>query len=124
MNKMFARLSICIVAFWPLFLFDLGHAVQIDRRQAVHNQMTSEMNGTTNASKTELSNKPIPCAGDKMRETGTPCKNRSLPGSERATDGTFYINTAMTATLIVPLFALLFFVLLFRPKPPLMKNTQ
>src|SRR4051812_12968230 len=80
-------------------------------RQAVHNRIAVEMNGTARSPTTETSNIPTSC-------TGSPCKKQRVPGSEEHTvDGTFHINTAVTATLIVPLVALFFFVLLFRRIP-------
>ena len=37
MHKNVALLSIGAALLWSLFVFDVGHAVQIDKRQAVRN---------------------------------------------------------------------------------------
>ena len=127
MYKNVALLSIGAALLESLFVFDVGHAVQIDRRQAVRNLIAAELNGTANAPTTQVSSNPTPCTGDGMRKTEAPCQKQRLPGSgEKATHGTRYTSTAITATLIVPLVALIVLVLLYRhiPQSPWIKRTQ
>ena len=62
-----ALLSIGATLLWSLFVFDVGHAVQIDRKQADRNLMAAELNGTANVPTTQVSSTPPPCTGDGMR---------------------------------------------------------
>ena len=131
MYKNVALLSIGAALLSSLFVFGVAHAVQIDRKQAVRNLVTAELNGTANASTTSVSSRPTPCPRDGMRRTGAPCQKQSLPGSgEKATGETHYTSTGITATLIVPLIvpliALIFLVRVIRhtPQPPSVKSTH
>ena len=131
MHKNVALLSIGAALLSSLFVFGVAHAVQIDRKQAVHNLVTAELNGTANASTTQVSSRPTPCTENGMRRTGAPCQKQSLAGSgEKATDETHYTSTGITATLIVPLIvpliALIFLVAVIRltPQPPSVKSTH
>lgn len=74
MNKNSILLSIGAALLLSLFLSDVGHAVQIDRKQGARNLMAMEMNKTTNAPTTQVSSMPKPCKGDGMRRTGGPCR--------------------------------------------------
>ena len=127
MSKNFARLTIGAALLGSLVLFDIGHAVQIDRKEAARNLMAAEMNGTVNAPTTHVSNTPTPCTEDGLRWTGAPCQKHSLPGSgEKALDKILYTIAAITATLVVTLIALILWVLLSRriPLPPFVKGTH
>ena len=127
MYKNVALLSIGAALLWSLFVVDVGHAVQIDKRQAVRNLVAAELNGTANASTTQVSSRPTPCTENGMRRTGAPCQKQSLAGSgEKAIDETHYTSIGITATLIVPLIALIFLVAVIRltPQPPSVKSTH
>ena len=54
MYKNVALLSIGAALLGSLFVFEVGHAVQIDRRQAVRNLIAAELNGTANAPTTQI----------------------------------------------------------------------
>ena len=127
MYKNVALLSIGAALLWSLFVFDVGHAVQIDRKQAVRNLVATELNGTANAPTTQVSSRPTPCTEDGMRRTGAPCQKQRLSGSgEKAREETHFTSTGNTATLIVPLIALFFLVtmILHTPQPPSVKSTH
>ena len=75
-------LSIGAALVLSLFVFDVSHAVQIDRtKQFAHTQTAGIMNETANAPTTQLASTPKRCNGDGMRRTGAPCQKQSLPGS-------------------------------------------
>jgi len=126
MDKNVVLLSIGAALLSSLFVFNVGHAVQIDKRQAVRNLVAAELSGTANASTTQVSSRPTPCTENGMRRTGGPCQKQSLAGSgEKARDETHYTSIGITATLIVPLIALIFLVAVIRltPQPPSVKST-
>ena len=131
MHKNVALLSIGAALLSSLFMFGVAHAVQIDKRQAVRNLVTAELNGTANASTTQVSSTSPPCTENGMRRTGAPCQKHNLAGSgEKAREETHYTSTGITATLIVPLIvpliALIFLAVVIRltPQPPSVKNTH
>ena len=82
MNKNSILLSIGAALLLSLFLSDVGHAVQIDRKQGARNMMAMEMNKTANAPSTQLSSTPKRCNGDGMRRTGMACKEQSRQDQE------------------------------------------
>ena len=126
MSKNVALLSIGAALLWSLFLFDVGHAVQINGKQAARDLLAAEMSGTANAPTTQTSNTPTPCTEDGMRWTGAPCQKHSLPGSgEKTLDKILYTIAGITATLVATLVALIVWVLLSRriPLPPFVKSS-
>jgi hypothetical protein len=127
MSKNVARLSIGAALLWSLLLFDVGHAVQVDRKQAAENSMAAEMSGTANASTTQVSNTPTPCTEDGMRSSGAACQKYRLPGpGGKAIDRILYTIAGITATLVATLVTLIVWVLLSRriPLPPFVKSTH
>lgn len=82
MNKHSILLSIGAALLLSLCLSDVGHAVQIDRKQGARNMMAMEMNKAANASSTQLSSTPKRCNGDGMRRTGMACKEQSRQDQE------------------------------------------
>ena len=96
MNKNFALLSIGAALLLPLFVVDLGHAFQIDKRQAARILMAGEMKGTANPAATQVSSTPIPCAG----RTGATCRTQSRQGSgATATAGSLYTSQVSNAPI-------------------------
>ena len=127
MSKNIALLSIGAALLWSLFLFDVGHAVQIDRKQASRNLMTAEMNRAANAPTTQVSNTPTPCTEDEMRNPEVPCQKQSLPGSRGKTlDKILYTIAAITVTLVMTLVALILWVVMSRriQMQPFVKGTH
>lgn len=74
MNKNSTLLSICAALLLSLFLFDVGHAFHVDKRQGARKQMATEMNRPANAPTAQVSSTSKPCRGDGMRRTGAPCQ--------------------------------------------------
>ena len=127
MSKSIALLSISAALLCSLFLFDVGHAVQIDRKQASRNLITVEMNGSVNTPTTQVSNTPTPCTEDEMRDPEAPCQKQSLPGSRgKALDRILYTIAAITVTLVITLVALVLWVLMSRriQMQPFVKGTH
>ena len=69
MYKNSALLSIGAALLLPLFFVDLGHAFQIEKRQAVRILMAGEMKGTANPPTTQGSNTPTGATLQKNRNT-------------------------------------------------------
>jgi len=124
MNKKIARLSSGAALLGSLLLFDVGHAVQTEKKQEIRYLTLAEIKGTANAPTTP--NTLTPCTGDGLRRPGTACQTHSLFGSgEKSVDRILFVITALTATLIVTLVALILWVLLSRriPLPPFVKSS-
>ena len=127
MTKNLALLTIGAALLGSLLLFDVGHAVQTEKKQDIRYLTPAEIKGTANASTTQVSDTPIPCTEQGSRRPGVDCQKQSLPGSgERALDRILYTIAAITATLVVTLIALILWVLLSRriPLPPFVKSSQ
>ena len=93
MYKNSALLSIGAALLFSLFFIDVGHAVQIEKRQDARILTAGEMKGTANLATTQVSTTPNPCAEGGKGRTGAPCKKQSQPGSgEQATDGARYTS--------------------------------
>ena len=125
MSKKVALISIGTALLGSLFLFDVGHAVQTEKKQEIRYLTLAEIKGTANAPTTP--NTLTPCTGDGLRRPGTACQTHSLFGSgEKSVDRILFVITALTATLIVTLVALILWVLLSRriPLPPFIKSSQ
>ena len=127
MTKKLALLTIGAALLGSLLLFDVGHAVQTEKKQEIRYLTLAEIKGTANTSTTQVSNTPIPCTEQGSRRPGVDCQKQSLPGSgERTLDRILYTIAAITATLVVTLIALIMWVLLSRriPLPPFVKSSQ
>jgi hypothetical protein len=127
MSKKMARLSSGAVLLGSLLLFDVGHAVQTEKKQDIRYLTLAEIKGTANAPTTHESSTLTPCTGDGLRRPGTACQTHSLLGSgEKSVDRILFAITALTATLIVTLVSLILWVLLSRriPLPPFVKSSQ
>ena len=93
MYKNSTLLSIGAALVCSLFFFDVGHAIQIDRRQDARTLMAGKMKGTANLATTQVSTTSNPCGG----RTGATCGKHSQPGSgEQATDGSRYTSQVST----------------------------
>ena len=105
MNKHSALLSIGVALLWSLFVSDVGHAAQTERRQDAQKLMVADVNGTANAPTTQVSNTPTPCpVGGKGRSRALVCGKQSQPGSgERAAEGPQATSPIFTVTLTVML---------------------
>ena len=91
MNKHTALLSIGAALLCSLFVVDVGHAFQIEKRQGARIQMAGGMNGTANLAATQVLTTPNPCTVGGRGRTGAPGKKQCLPGSgAQATDGARY----------------------------------
>jgi len=122
MSTKIALLSSGAALLGSLLLFDVGHAVQTEKKQEIRYLTLAEIKGTANAPKT--TNMPTPCTGDRP---GTACETHSLFGSgEKSVDRILFAITALTATLVVTLISLILWVLLSRriPLPPFIKSSQ
>jgi len=127
MTKNVALLSTGTALLWSLLLFDVGHAVQIDRKQAAPSLMAAGVNRTAPAPTIQVSNTPTPCTEDRIRRPETPCPKDNLQASGRkALDKILYTIAGITATLVVTLIAMILWVLLARrvPLPPFVKGTH
>src|SRR5437868_5482616 len=127
MNKNIALLSIGPALLGSLLLFDVGHAVQVDRKHAAPSLMAAEVSSTAHAPTIQVSNTPAPCTEDEMRSPERPCQKQSLPGSrEKTLDKILYTIAAITVTLVMTLIAMILWVLLARriPLPPFVKGTH
>lgn len=119
-------LSIGAALVLSLFVFDVSHAVQIDRtKQFSPIRMAGIMNEAANAPATQVTSAPIPCRGDGMRRTVAPCTKQSLLGAG-PTHETLYTIIAVAASVILTLTFLLLLVSLSHrtPEPPLVKSTH
>jgi hypothetical protein len=124
MSKKIALLSSGAALLGSLFLFDVGHAVQTEKKQEIRYLTLAEIKGTTNAP--TMPNTLTPCTGDGLRRPGTACQTHSLLGSgEKSVDRILFAITALTATLVVTLISLILWVLLSRriPLPPFVKSS-
>jgi hypothetical protein len=127
MSKNLALLTIGAALLGSLLLFDVGHAVQTEKKQDIRYLTLAEIKGTTNAPATHESSTLTPCTGDGLRRPGTACQTHSLFGlGERALDRIVYTIAAITATLVVTMISLILWVLLSRriPLPPFVKSSQ
>ena len=127
MNKNLALLSVSATLLWSLFLVDVGHAVEFDRKQADRNPMAVETNGRANVPTTQVSTTPTLCPEDGTRKMGAPCLKRSLLGpGEKAMGRILYTIAGITVTLVVALVALIVWVLFSRRNPmqPFFKGTH
>ena len=108
MNKRSALLSTSAALLWSLFVSDLGHAVQTEKRQDTLNLMAAEINGTANSSTTQVTDTPNSCTVGAKGRTRATCGKQSLPGSgEKATVQSQYLNAVITATVTVMLIILI-----------------
>jgi hypothetical protein len=126
MTKRLSLLSIGGALVWSLCVFDVGHAVQTEKKQEIRYLTLAEIKGTANAPTTHVSGTLTPCTGDGLRRAGTACQTHSLFGSgEKSVDRILFAITALTATLIVTLVALILWVWLSRriPLPPFVKSS-
>ena len=97
MNKNFGLLSIGAALLFSLFIVDLGHAFQIEKKQDARTLMAGAMNGTANPAATQVSNTPIPCGG----RTAATCRTQGRQGSEAtATAGS--LNTSQVSNTPIP----------------------
>ena len=127
MSKNVVRLSIGAALLGSLLLFDVGHAVQTEKKQEIRYLTLAEIKGTLNAPTTHGSSTLTPCTGDELRKPGTACQTHRLFASgEKSVDGVLFAITAVTATLIVTLVALTLWVFLAHriSLPPFVKNSQ
>ena len=126
MRRNSVLLSVGAALVLSLFLFDVSHAVQIDRAKQFPPTRTGKMvNSIANAPVTQVASAPIPCRGDGMRRTGAPCTTQTQPGAA-ATSVTPYTTIAITVlSIFVMAFALLS-VSLFRRthQPPFINSTH
>ena len=96
MNKHTALLSIGAALLCSLFVVDVGHAFQIEKRQGARIQMAGDMKGTTNLSTAQVSIAPNPCAVGGKGRTGAPGTKRCpLDSGEKATASALYTSTTM-----------------------------
>ena len=127
MSKNSLLLAIGTALVWSLFIFDVGHAVQTEKKQDIRYLTLAEIKGTANAPTTHVSSTLTPCTGDGPTRPGTACQTHSLFGSgETSVDTILFAIEAITATLIVTLVALILWVLLSRriPLPAFVKSSQ
>ena len=96
MYKNSALLSIGAALLFSLFVIDVGHAFQIEKRQDARIVMAGEMKGTANSPTKQVSITPNPCAEGGKGRAGAPGMNRCPSRSgEQATDGARYTTTTM-----------------------------
>ena len=127
MTKRLSLLSIGGALVWSLCVFDVGHAVQTEKKQDIRYLTLAEIKGTANAPSTHVSSTLTPCTGDGLRRPGTACQTHSLFGSgEKSVERILFAIAAITATLVVTLISLILWVLLSRriPLPPFAKSSQ
>ena len=115
MTKNLALLTIGAAIIESMLLFDVGHAVQIDRKQAASSLMVAEVNRTAQAPTIQLSNTPTLCTEDGMSRPEAPCPKHNLPGSRGKTlDKILYTIAGITVTLVMTLVALILWVVMSR----------
>ena len=127
MSKNMALLSSGVALLGLLLLFDAGHAVQTEKKQEIRYLTLAEIKGAANAPTTHKPSTLTPCTADGLRIPGTACQTQSLFGSgEKSVDRILFAITALTATLIVTLVALILWVWLSHriPPPPFVKSSQ
>ena len=127
MNKKMALLSSGAALLGSLLLFDVGHAIQTEKKQDIRYLTLAEIKGTANAPTTQVSSTLTPCTGDGLRMPEAPCPKDNLQGSGRkALDKILYTIAGITATLVATLIAIVLWVLLARriPLPPFVKGTH
>ena len=96
MHKNSALLSIGAALLCSLFVVDVGHAFQIEKRQGVRTLTAAEMKGTANLSIKQVSIAPNPCTEGGKGRTGAPGKKRCpLDSGEKATAGSQYTSATM-----------------------------
>jgi hypothetical protein len=96
MYKNSALLSIGAALLCSLFVVDVGHAFQIEKRQGARVQMAGEMKGTANPATTQVSTTPNPCTEGGKGKTGAPSKKRCpIESGEQVADGARYTSTTM-----------------------------
>ena len=96
MYKNSALLSIGAALLCSLFVVDVGHAFQIEKRQDARTLTAAEMKGTANLSTKQVSNTPNPCTEGGKGRTGAPGKKRCpLDSGEKTTAGSQYTNATM-----------------------------
>jgi hypothetical protein len=101
MNMNPAQLSISTALVGSLFLFDVGHATQTERRQVSPNMTTAEISGSVNAAATQVSNTPTSCAVTGKGRTRAFCENYSLLRSGAIpTEKSQYLSTVIVTTVI------------------------
>ncbi len=101
MNMNPAQLSISAALVGSLFLFDVGHATQTERRQVSPNMTTAEISGSVNAAATQVSNTPTSCAVTGKGRTRAFCENYSLLRSGAIpTEKSQYLSTVIVTTVI------------------------
>src|ERR1700704_1494203 len=97
MSKKVALLSIGTALLGSLLLFDVGHAIQTEKKQEIRYLTLAEIKGTANAPTTHASSTLTPCTGDGLRRPGTACQTHSLFGSgEKSVDRILFAITALT----------------------------
>jgi hypothetical protein len=110
MNMNIVGLSIWTALVWSLFVSDVGHAVQNERRQDSPKLMVAELNGTANALTTQLSNTTNPCHVSVKGRTRAICGKQGLPGSgKRVADWSQYASAIFTVTLTIMLSTMIVF---------------
>ena len=96
MYKNSALLSIGAALLFSLCFIDVGHAVQIEKRQGARTLTAGEMKGTANPATTQVSTTPNPCTEGGKGLIGAPgmkrCPSRS---GEQATAEARYTTTTM-----------------------------
>jgi hypothetical protein len=110
MNKNSLLLSICAALVWPLFIFDIGHAVQTENGQATSRLVTAELKGTASAPTAQLSNTTNPCHVSGKGRTRAICGKHGLPGpGKRVADWSQYASAIFTVTLTIMLSTMIVF---------------
>ena len=96
MYKNSALLSIGAALVCSLCFIDVGHAVQIEKRQGARTLTAGEMKGTANPATTHVSTTPNPCTEGGKGRAGAPgmkrCPSRS---GEQTTAGARFTTTTM-----------------------------
>jgi hypothetical protein len=96
MNKHTALLSIGAALLCSLFVVDVGHAFQIEKRQGARIQMAGEVRETANPPIKQVSIAPNPCTVGGRGRAGAPGTKRCpLDSGEKATASALYTNTIM-----------------------------
>ena len=96
MYKKSALLSFGAALVCSLCFIDVGHAIQIDRKQDARILTAGEMKGTANLQTKQVSTTPNPCTEGGKGRAGAPGMNRCPSRSgEQATDGARYTTTTM-----------------------------
>ena len=97
MYKNTALLSIGAALLFSLFVVDVGHAFQTDRKMDASIVMAGDMKGTANLSTAQVSNTPNPCTvGGKGRIGAPGAKLCPLESEKMATNGSLYTRHVST----------------------------